>query len=56
MNFAKTLFATSLAPSERGNVAIMFVLVSSVSLGVLGASIELNRISNTRVCQEKLEA
>ncbi|CAN1485192.1 hypothetical protein MCERH10_00026 [Caulobacteraceae bacterium] len=48
MKFAKTLLATSLTRGERGNVAIMFVLVSSVSLGVLGASIELNRISNTK--------
>lgn len=31
--------------AERGNVAVLFALVSSVSLGVLGATIELNRIS-----------
>jgi Flp pilus assembly protein TadG len=48
MKFAKTLLATSITHGERGNVAIIFALVSSVSLGVLGASIELTRIANTK--------
>ena len=48
MKFSKTLLATNIIRRERGNVAIIFALVSSVSLGVLGASIELTRVANTR--------
>ena len=48
MKFKKTVLATKVTRVERGNVAVIFALVSSVSLGVLGASIELNRIANTK--------
>ncbi|MFN7610907.1 MAG: hypothetical protein ACK5QX_08230, partial [bacterium] len=48
MKFSKSLLATSISRVERGNVAVIFALVSSVSLGVLGASIELNRVANTK--------
>lgn len=48
MKFSKTLLATRVTRYERGHVAVIFALVSSVSLGVLGASIELNRIANTK--------
>lgn len=48
MKFARALIAKSITHGERGNVAIILALVSSVSLGVLGASIELTRIANTK--------
>ena len=48
MKFSKFLLTTSIMHVERGNVAVIFALVSSVSLGVLGASVELNRVSNAK--------
>ncbi len=48
MRYSKSLFATTMARSERGNVAIVFALVSAVSLAVLGSAIELTRVSNSK--------
>ncbi|MFM1976157.1 MAG: hypothetical protein RL145_1003, partial [Pseudomonadota bacterium] len=48
MKLSKTFLATRVARYERGNVAVIFALVSAVSLGVLGAAIELTRVSNAK--------
>ncbi len=48
MKFSKSLLATKVTRFERGNVAVLFALVSSVSLAVLGAAVELTRVSNAK--------
>lgn len=48
MNCSKNLLTIKFTRFERGNVAVVFALVSSVSLAVLGSAIELTRVANSK--------